>query len=425
MKSLDIALLTYSTKPRGSVVHTLELAEALHHRGHHVCIYALDKDGQGFDRLVSCQVRLIPTQPAATNIDQLIRQRIQEFVDFLVWQFKLGDRLHQIYHAQDCLSANAVVQFREKVGRQNVPSVIRTVHHIEAYTSPYLRDCQDRSIQQSDLCLCVSQHWQQQIQAHYGIQALRVINGINRRRFLPADIQADIQAKIQAEDQPTESADGITVPSRTQAVAIAPASLSAQPHPRSFRFLTVGGIEPRKNSINLVRAFSKIKAIHPHVQLMIVGGATLFDYQPYREEFFAEINRLNLEVGKDVLLPGVISDAELLEAYQAAQAFVFPSLKEGWGMVVLEAIASGLPVLVSKQPPFTEFLELDQALWVEPQSPDSIAEAMLNVMNGAIAQLLQERSQSILPCYSWDASAQLHETHYHHYLASISASPML
>ncbi|MEM9907062.1 MAG: hypothetical protein AAF921_18765, partial [Cyanobacteria bacterium P01_D01_bin.44] len=47
---LRIALLTYSTKPRGSVIHTLELANALHQLGHQPCVFALDKDGQGFPR---------------------------------------------------------------------------------------------------------------------------------------------------------------------------------------------------------------------------------------------------------------------------------------------------------------------------------------------------------------------------------------
>ena len=86
--SLRIALLTYSTKPRGSVVHTLELAIALHTLGHTVCIYALDKDaldkdGKGFDRPLPCNVDLIPARPAPKDMDQLIHQRIQEFVNGL------------------------------------------------------------------------------------------------------------------------------------------------------------------------------------------------------------------------------------------------------------------------------------------------------------------------------------------------------
>jgi len=54
---LRIALLTYAIKPRGSVIHTLELATALHQLGHAVCIYALDKDGRGFDRPLPCAYR--------------------------------------------------------------------------------------------------------------------------------------------------------------------------------------------------------------------------------------------------------------------------------------------------------------------------------------------------------------------------------
>ncbi|MGB3491709.1 MAG: MSMEG_0565 family glycosyltransferase [Elainellaceae cyanobacterium] len=419
MKSLDIALLTYSTKPRGSVIHTLELAEALHNRGHRVCIYALDKDGQGFDRPVACEVRLIPTQPAAADLDQLIQQRTQEFIDFLVWQFRLGDRPHQIYHAQDCLSANAVLQFRESVGRKYMPCIVRTIHHIEAYTSPYLRDCQDRSIRQADLCLCVSQHWQQQIYDHYGIHTPRVNNGINVQRFASTAMRQDspeLQGDVQAP---------VLNPSQSRAIRTAHEPTNAPTHPDPFRFLTVGGIEPRKNSINLVRAFAKVKAAYPDTQLVIVGGATLFDYQAYRDEFFEEVSRLNLRVGEDLLLPGVVPDAELPGIYQSAHAFIFPSLKEGWGMVVLEAIASRLPVIVSQQPPFTEFLEADQALWVDPAASDSIAEAMLRVTEEAIASSLRERSQSVLPRYSWSASAQLHETHYRQYLASIFAHKTL
>ncbi|XHX76578.1 MAG: hypothetical protein RBJ76_19365 [Stenomitos frigidus ULC029] len=60
IRRLRIALLTYSTRLRGSVVHTLELAEALHAMGHTVCVYALAKDGVGFDRPLSCAYRLIP-----------------------------------------------------------------------------------------------------------------------------------------------------------------------------------------------------------------------------------------------------------------------------------------------------------------------------------------------------------------------------
>ncbi len=72
-KSFKIALFTYSTKPRGGVIHTLELAEALQAAGHYVCVYALDKDNLGFHRSLNCPSKLIPTQTVVDR--QLLLQR--------------------------------------------------------------------------------------------------------------------------------------------------------------------------------------------------------------------------------------------------------------------------------------------------------------------------------------------------------------
>jgi hypothetical protein len=77
---LQIALFVYSTKPRGGVIHTLALANALYGLGHAVYVYALDKDGQGFDYPLQCASQLIPAQPAPPSTDAPIAQRIQEFV---------------------------------------------------------------------------------------------------------------------------------------------------------------------------------------------------------------------------------------------------------------------------------------------------------------------------------------------------------
>ena len=131
---LKIALLTYSTKPRGSVIHTLELAEALHELGHQVCVYALDKDGQGFDYPISCNYELIPARLAPSDPDGLIQQRIQEFVEYLGQSHPPYD----CYPAQDCIGANALAKL---VQQHRIPHFIRTVHHIEDHRSSYLQQC--------------------------------------------------------------------------------------------------------------------------------------------------------------------------------------------------------------------------------------------------------------------------------------------
>ena len=77
-------------------------------------------------------------------------------------------------------------------------------------------------------------------------------------------------------------------------------------------------------------------------------------------------------------------------------------------MVVLEAIASGLPVIVPHQAPFTEFLRLDQALWVTPDDVDTITQAMLKVINPHVHIPLVTNTQELLTQYTWKRSAQLH-----------------
>ncbi|MBW4474549.1 MAG: MSMEG_0565 family glycosyltransferase [Stenomitos rutilans HA7619-LM2] len=372
---LRIALLTYSTKLRGSVVHTLELAETLHAIGHTVCVYALAKDGSGFDRPLSCMVKLIPAQPAPDSIDALIQQRIQEFDAF----FSEMDDQYDCYHAQDCIGANALASLRQ---REQIPHYIRTVHHIEDYNSPYLQQCQERSIRDPDLCFCVSTRWQTELQQQYQIHAPRIINGVSTQRF---------SAALDGSEQLLKGHLGIC----------------GEPI-----YLTVGGIEPRKNSIALLQAFSQTLDSYPQAQLIIAGGATLFDYQAYRDEFFALAAKLSVIVGKQLLLPGVIPDANLPALYRLADAFVFPSVKEGWGLVVLEAIASGIPVITANQPPFTEFLTETQALLIDPLSSNAIAQAMRSILSPNLAHQLVQNSQVILPHYSWQASARMHLVHY-------------
>jgi glycosyltransferase-like protein len=385
---LRIALFTYSTKPRGSVIHTLELAEALHQMGHQVCVYALDKDGSGFHRALMCQHELVPALPVSGGVDVLIQQRIQEFVDYLSAQH-LKDCSYDYFHAQDCISANALLTLRD---RQQIPHFIRTVHHIEAYNSPYLRECQDRSIRSPDLCLCVSQYWQAELKRQYQIDAPKVINGVNLDRFspIPSALDASLRQQIHITGNPV--------------------------------YLTVGGIEPRKNSIALLHAFSQVLEHHPEAQLIIAGGATLFDYQAYRDDFFAQVEALGIQIGKSLLLPGVVTDEQLPALYRLADAFVFPSVKEGWGLVVLEAIASSVAVITANQPPFTEFLSPNQAVLIDPNSPNAIAQAMLKIIQPTVAKSLVEQSRSLCDTYQWEASAKMHINHYRRIYARNSLS---
>ena len=380
MNPLRIALLTYSTQPRGGVVHAMELAEALHALGQEVCLYALDKTGAGFFRPLTCEANGIPAAPAPAEIGELVKLRIQEYVDY----FTRLDRPFNIYHAQDCISANALVALRD---RHLVPYVLRTVHHIDEFNSPYLQACQERSILEVDRCFAVSQLWQQQLKAEFDVTAFAVTNGVNLQRYSPllSGREWELKTRLGIANSPV--------------------------------FLTVGGIEPRKNSIRLLRAFALVLEHYPQAQLVIAGGTTLFDYEAYREQFFTEVKGLGIDVGTSLLLPGPIADGDMADLYRCADAFVFPSVKEGWGLVVLEAIASGLPVVTSERPPFTEFLDRDRAVLVDAESVGAIAEGMCRVLGEQMRQSLVQQSQEVLKHYTWERSARQHVRQYRRFLS--------
>ena len=393
---MKIALFTYSTKPRGSVIHTSELGEALQAEGHQVCIYALNKDNVGFHRPLDCSSKLVPTKPVADKqlllrkqnyfkseiedrdldpVDELIKQRIQEFIAYLSQESEKYD----IYHSQDCISANALKVLRDG---GTIPHFIRTVHHIDKFNSPYLQACHDRSILEPDLCLCVSKYWQQQLQQQYQVDAPAIINGVDTKRFSSEmnSKEAELKQQLGIKGNPV--------------------------------YLTIGGIEPRKNSVKLLEAFLEVLKTHPQAQLIIAGGETLFDYEPYRLKFFNLAKQNNIKIAESLILPGVMADRDIPVLYRCADAFVFPSVKEGWGLVLLEAIASKLPIITSNIPPFTEFLDDKSALLVDPNSSKDIAIAMFDILNKNLTQKLIDNSADIPSQYSWQKSAQMHLKHY-------------
>lgn len=392
---LSVALLTYSTKPRGGVVHTLELGEALHDLGVEVTVYALNKDSGGFYREPRCPYRLIPAAPPAATIDAVVDQRIAEMVEGL----RAIGASHHVWHSQDCISANALATLRDE---GKIPRFLRTVHHLDDYDSAHLRACQERSVRAADRCAVVSATWQAALRAQLGVHASIIPNGVDTRRFSPAR-------------------DG-----REEALRVR-LRLGAGPV-----YLTVGGVEPRKNSIALLRAFIALRRETPGAQLVIAGGETLFDYEPYQREFMAVAREAGLlgEAGGEgegapppLVLAGVLPDAEMPALYRLGDVFVFPSIREGFGIALIEAMASGVPVVASAHPPFTEFLmHGDDALLVEPHDWDTIAEAMRILRDEETRARLRAAALATARSYTWKRSARAALAVYHEYLGEGAAA---
>jgi len=136
--------------------------------------------------------------------------------------------------------------------------------------------------------------------------------------------------------------------------------------------LGLGTIQPRKNYKRLIQAFSNIKYQMSNIKLAIAGGkGWLYD------DIFAEVKRLGLE--GCVLFPGFVDDDDLPALYSAAEALAFPSIYEGFGLPILEAMACGTPVVTSVTSSLPE-LAGDAALLVEPTDAGAIATALLRLL---------------------------------------------
>lgn len=380
-----VALLTYSTRPRGGVVHALHLAEALHRLGRPIHLFALGDPDVGFFRPTSVPHTIVPAAEPADTLEERVFAAVDVLTDFLS---AAVPGVFDVVHAQDCIAARAAVDLRNG-GAEFL--VVRTVHHVDDFTTEALVDCQRRSIVAPDRVLVVSEHWRRLLREDFGVEATVVTNGVDADRFRrPLRFEPGrVRSRVGAEGR--------------------------------FLFLTVGGIEPRKGSLELVEALAKVKAaLDPSPVLAVVGGQSFQDYAGYRERVFERAAALGLEIGRDVVLLGTVPDPELPPWYHAADAFVFPSVKEGWGLVVLEALASGLPVVATDIPVFREYLtEEHDALLVGAGDVGALAEAMLRVASDpALRERLSAAGPSLAGRFTWEACARQHAAVYEEVLAS-------
>lgn len=140
--------------------------------------------------------------------------------------------------------------------------------------------------------------------------------------------------------------------------------------------LYVGTLHPRKNLVRLVRAFAaRVVGKHPEVQLVLAGK------KGWRsDEILGEVRRLDL--ADRVVLTGYVPDDDLPALMSGAMAFVFPSLYEGFGLPVLEAMACGTPVLCSRVSSLPEVVG-GAALLVDPLDADGLGEALARLVGDA------------------------------------------
>jgi glycosyltransferase involved in cell wall biosynthesis len=164
--------------------------------------------------------------------------------------------------------------------------------------------------------------------------------------------------------------------------------------PRAPYLLAVGTLEPRKNVPVLLDALRMLRADGRDLQLVIVGRQGWADALPCRE------------LAAHVRLTGTVSDAELAELYAGAACFVLPSVYEGFGLPLAEAMAAGTPAVASDIPALRE-LGSEAVRYAPPDSPRAFADAVSQVLDrreetAGMVQRGRERARR----YSWGACAE-------------------
>lgn len=163
--------------------------------------------------------------------------------------------------------------------------------------------------------------------------------------------------------------------------------------------LTIGRLEKRKNIINLIKAFELLKRDGFRGKLVLVGQPG-YGYSEIKKAI------LGSPYQKDIIEKGFVGEEEKWQILQSATAFVFPSFYEGFGMPLLEAFATGVPVAASNASSLPE-IGGDACVYFDPENVDDIARKVREVLeNKNLHQNLIQKGKSRLQNFSWEKCAR-------------------
>lgn len=163
--------------------------------------------------------------------------------------------------------------------------------------------------------------------------------------------------------------------------------------------LFIGTLEPRKNICNLLKSFGGNDKLSSNYQLVLVGKKGW-----YYQSMFDMIRQLNIE--KSVIMTGFVTEKEKFSLLSAASVFVYPSIYEGFGLPVLEAIGYGIPTVTSNVSSLPEVAG-DAALLVNPDKVEDLSNAIEVILtNNSLQAEMKLKSVEQANKYSWENTAK-------------------
>lgn len=155
-----------------------------------------------------------------------------------------------------------------------------------------------------------------------------------------------------------------------------------------------------KNLLNLLKAFSLFKKWQKSNMKLLVAGRMAWQYEDLLEKIKTYKYR------EDLVLLGALEEAQLTRITASAYALVYPSFFEGFGMPIVEAMQSGVPVIASNTSSMPE-LGSDAALYADPNDPDAMAKQMLLLYKDEKLRNFQiEKGLDRAQDFNWDKTAQ-------------------
>lgn len=166
-------------------------------------------------------------------------------------------------------------------------------------------------------------------------------------------------------------------------------------------FIYAGSIHPRKNLVNLLKAFSIFKKRQKSDWKLVIAGRAAWQSRKFMDSISSYKYR------EDLVMTGYTDDQKLAQLIGAAYAMVYPSLFEGFGMPVVEAMQAGVPVITSKGSAMQE-IGGDAALYADPNDHKDIADKMMRVYKDeALRDRLIQAGLEKAAEYNWDRSAEM------------------